>query len=102
MGLWLDMATIGVAKSRLVGEHREPGRRRRCRTQLRHDGEVIGAVLRTRDNVRPLYVSVGHRVTLSDAVRWTLRCGRGLRLPEPTRLADRQVARLKHDRPAWP
>ena len=95
VGLWLDLPTIGVAKSRLCGEHRAPGERRRCHTQLRLGGEVIGSVVRTRTSVRPLYVSVGHRITLAEAVAWTLRCTRGVRLPEPTRLADRLVARRK-------
>ena len=97
VGLWLDLPTIGVAKSRLCGEHRQPGAARGCRTQLLLRGEVIGAVVRTRANVRPLYVSVGHRITLDEAVRWTLRCARGVRLPEPTRLADQSVARLKKE-----
>ncbi|HUS91223.1 MAG TPA: deoxyribonuclease V [Phycisphaerae bacterium] len=95
VGLWLDVPTIGVAKSRLCGEHREPGLGRGCRTQLTFEGEVIGSVVRTRTAVRPLYVSVGHRITLAEAVRWTLRCARGVRLPEPTRQADRLVARRK-------
>ena len=97
VGLWLDLPTIGVAKSRLCGAHRPPGLRRRCRAQLRHEGRAIGAVLRTRDGVQPVYVSVGHRVTLDDAVRWTLRCGRGVRLPEPTRLAHQRVSMMKKD-----
>lgn len=105
VGLWLDLPTIGAAKSRLCGRHREPGVRRGCRTQLRlaeldtasagragaAQGRVIGTVVRTRTGVKPLYVSVGHRVTLDDAVRWTLRCTRGVRLPEPTRQAHRLV-----------
>lgn len=95
VGLWLDVPTLGVAKSRLCGEFRPPGPRRRCRTQLRHNEQVVGAVLRTRDGVRPVFVSVGHRMTLDDAVRWALRCGRGLRLPEPTRQADLRVGRWK-------
>ncbi len=95
VGLLLDLPTVGVAKSRLCGAHRDPGVRRGCRTQLRDGGEVVGAVVRTRDNVRPLYVSVGHRVTLHDAVRWTLRCARGVRLPDPTRAADAHVSRRK-------
>ena len=95
VGLYLDMPTIGVAKSRLCGEHRVPGRRRGCRTQLRLGGRVIGSVVRTRDDVRPLYVSVGHRITLGEAVWWTLHCARGFRLPEPTRQADQYVGRLK-------
>lgn len=97
VGLWLDAPTIGVAKSRLCGEHRPPGLRRGCRTQLRHDGEVVGAVVRTRQAVRPLYISVGHRVSLDDAIRWTLRGARGVRLPEPTRRAHQLVTRLKRE-----
>ena len=99
VGLLLDVPTIGVAKSRLCGEHRAPGARRGCRAQLRLDGEVIGSVVRTRTGVRPLYVSVGHRVDLATAVRWTLRCCRGVRLPEPTRRAHQFVSRLKARRP---
>jgi deoxyribonuclease V len=95
VGLWLDLPTVGVAKSRFCGEHRPPGRRRGCRTQLRHGGHRVGAVLRTRDGVKPLYVSVGHRVTLEQAVAWVLRCCRAARLPEPTRQAHQRVSRLK-------
>ena len=95
VGLWADVPTIGVAKSRLCGEHRPPGGRRGCRTQLRHEGRVVGAVVRTRTGVKPLYVSVGHRVVLADAVRWTLRCCRGVRLPAPAREAHRYVTALK-------
>ncbi len=95
VGLWLDLPTIGVAKSRLCGEHRSLAARRGSAVQLVHDGEVIGKVVRTRDAVRPVYVSVGHRVTLDEAVRWTLRTGRGVRIPEPTRRADRHVAEMK-------
>lgn len=97
VGIWVDLPTIGVAKSRLCGEHRWPGQRRRCATQLRHDGEVVGKVVRTRDGVRPLYISVGHRIALQQAVRWTLRCTRGYRLPEPTRQADLRVGRMKRN-----
>lgn len=98
VGLWLDMPTIGVAKSRLCGTHRTPGENRRCRTQLRYGGRVVGAVLRTRSGVKPLYISVGHRLSLAQAVSWTLRCGRGLRLPEPTRKAHQLVSRLRSKR----
>ncbi|MFW6065560.1 MAG: endonuclease V, partial [Planctomycetota bacterium] len=62
---------------------------------LNLDGKVIGAVVRTRTAVKPLFVSVGHRVTLDNAVRWTLRCTRGVRLPEPNRLAHRRVTDLR-------
>ena len=89
LGVELDRPTIGCGKSRLVGEHREPGQRRGSRTQLRHRGEVIGHVLRTRDGVRPVFVSIGHRIDLETATRIVLRCARRYRLPEPTRAADR-------------
>ena len=95
VGLRLGLPTIGAAKSRLCGEHREPGVRRRSAVQLRHEGEVVGKVIRTRTGVRPIYVSVGHQVTLTDAVRWVLRAARGRRLPEPTRQAHLLVTSLK-------
>ena len=95
VGLWLDMPTIGVAKSRLCGLGRQPGPKRGCCTQLRHGGAVVGAVVRTRTAVKPLYISVGHRITLAESVRWTLRCGRGTRLPDPTRRAHQFVTSLK-------
>ncbi len=98
VGLWLSCPTIGVAKSRLCGEHRTPGRRRGCRTRLKVDGEVVGAVVRTRDDVKPLYVSPGNRITIDESIRWVLRCGRGVRLPEPTRQADRLVGEIKRRR----
>ena len=97
LGLLCGLPTIGVAKSRLCGEHREPAAKRGSRTELVHHGERIGTVLRTRDGVRPLYVSIGHAMDLPAAERSVLRCGAGYRLPEPTRLADRAVARAKHE-----
>jgi len=94
VGLWLDLPTIGVAKSLLCGRFRPPGRTRGCRTRLLHDGEVVGAAVRTRADVHPLLVSVGHRLTLEEAVRWVLRACRGFRLPEPIRRADQRVSRI--------
>ena len=95
MGILLDKPAIGCAKSLLVGTHREPGPRRGNRAALRDRGETIGAVLRTRDHVRPVYVSVGHRLSLPEAVRFTLRCSDGYRIPKPTRLADQYVGMLR-------
>ncbi len=97
VGLWLDRPSLGCAKSRLCGEHAEPGRQRGATTPLRLDDEEIGAVVRTRDGVKPVYVSVGHRITLPDAIRVVLACGGGYRLPEPTRLAHQLVT---HERRA--
>jgi deoxyribonuclease V len=89
LGLLLDVPTIGCAKSRLCGEHPPPAAERGSTADLRHEGETIGLVLRTRDNVAPVYVSVGHRIGLPQAAEWVLRLCRGYRLPEPIRLADR-------------
>lgn len=94
LGLLLDLPTVGVAKSRLVGEAREPGRRRGASTRIIHEGETVGRLLRTRDAVKPLWVSVGHEIDLDCAVALVLRCGGGFRLPEPTRRADRIVGDL--------
>ena len=95
VGLLLDVPTIGVAKSRLIGEARQPAAARGSRTDLLDAGEVIGTLLRIRDAVRPVYVSTGHRISLAAAARWVLRCARGYRLPEPTRLADRLAGDAK-------
>ena len=95
VGLWLDLPTIGVAKSRLIGDHEEPGPMRGSQTLLRFHEKTIGTVLRSRDNVKPLYVSVGHKIELGQAVDWVLRASGGYRLPEPTRRADKLVAKVK-------
>lgn len=97
LGLWLNLPTIGCAKSRLCGEAEEPGPAAGDHAPLRLNGRTIGRVLRTRDQVRPLFISAGHRCTLRDAVRLTLRCGRGYRLPEPTRAAHRLVTELRNE-----
>ena len=91
LGLLWDRPTIGCAKSRLCGEHGPIGIGRGEHTELVGGQEVIGAVLRTRTNVKPLYISSGHKVNLEAAIQWVLNCGGGYRLPEPTRLAH-QVA----------
>ncbi|MGK7346499.1 MAG: deoxyribonuclease V [Candidatus Nitrospinota bacterium M3_3B_026] len=95
LGVELDLPTIGCAKSRLVGEYREPGRRRGCKTALKYNGETIGAVLRTREGVKPVFVSVGHRVDLGAAVRLTLRAAKGFRLPEPIRAAHKAAGQWR-------
>ena len=87
LGLLFDIPTIGCAKSRLCGEYEEPPLQAPGRSPLMDDGELIGAVLRTKTGCRPLYISVGHRIDLPTAVERVLACCRGYRLPEPTRLA---------------
>lgn len=95
IGLLMNRPTAGCAKSRLCGSHQEPGPRRGASRRLIHNGEIIGRVLRTRDGVNPLYISIGHAITLDDAVRLTLRCCRKYRLPEPTRLAHQLVTQQR-------
>jgi deoxyribonuclease V len=87
LGLFLDVPTIGCAKSRLCGSHFEPASEAGSHAELLDKDEVIGAVLRTKSKVNPIYVSIGHKVDLETAIHWTLQCCRGYRLPEPTRLA---------------
>ncbi|CAM3555520.1 deoxyribonuclease V [Halomonas lysinitropha] len=95
LGLWLDLPTIGVAKSRLCGRHTEPGPARGDWTPLVDgvDDDVIGAVLRSRAKVKPIFVSSGHRVALATALEWVTACLGRTKLPEPTRLADRLASR---------
>lgn len=89
LGLWLDLPSIGVAKTRLVGTHGEVALARGSWQPLVHRGERIGAALRTRRAVAPVFVSVGHRVSLEVAIDWVLRCAPRYRLPETTRAAHR-------------
>ena len=89
LGVYCGVPTIGVAKSRLIGEHGQPMQRRGAWVPLRDKGETIGAVLRSRTNTEPLYVSIGHRVSLPLAVRYVMACTTKFRLPETTRWAHR-------------
>ena len=93
LGLWLDLPTIGIAKSRLTGKHAEVGEARGDWVQLMAGQEVIGAVLRSRGNVKPVFVSPGHRLSLDTSLEWVMRCLGPTKLPEPTRLADRLASR---------
>ena len=95
LGVLLDKPTIGCAKSLLVGDYAEPGRRAGQSTPLLFHGEQVGVVLRTRDNVKPLFVTPGHRVSLESAVKLVRRCLDGFRLPKPTREADHYVRQLR-------
>lgn len=89
MGLWLDRPTIGCGKTRLVGKFEEPGPEKGERSPLYHYGEQLGVVLRTRTNVKPVFISVGHRADLESAVELILRCTPKHRLPEPVRQAHK-------------
>lgn len=87
LGLLWDKPTIGCAKSRLCGKHAPVGTERGDSAKLVDGKETIGAVLRTRTNIKPLFISTGHKISLETAVQWVLNCSSGYRLPEPTRLA---------------
>ena len=89
LGVLTGLATIGVGKTRLVGTHGEVPDRRGDWVPLMDRGERIGAVLRSRYGVKPIYVSVGHRIELATAVDWVMRCTGRYRLPETTRQAHR-------------
>ena len=89
LGVTCGVPTIGVAKSRLIGKHGEPSERRGAWVPLRDKGETIGAVLRSRTGTRPIYVSIGHRLSLPMALRYVMACTTRFRLPETTRWAHR-------------
>jgi deoxyribonuclease V len=97
LGLLLDIPSIGVAKSKLVGEGEEPGDEAGAATPLWWQGQAVGWILRTRRGIRPLYVSPGHRVSLADCREIALGCVKGYRLPEPLRRADRLSRQWRSD-----
>ena len=92
LGLILDRPTVGCAKSRLWGRHKQPNDEAGSIEYLYDKGEIIGAAVRTRSNVSVVYVSVGHRISLDSAIRLTLACCRRYRLPETTRYAHQAAA----------
>jgi deoxyribonuclease V len=95
LGIFLDVPTVGCAKSPLVGSFEEPGREKGSATDLVHRGEVVGRVLRTRDGVSPVYVSVGNGIDLGSSVELVLACCTRYRLPETTRQAHSAANRLR-------
>jgi deoxyribonuclease V len=94
-GLLVDLPTIGFAKGVLIGRFKAPGSPRGSRSDLEDASEVIGAALRTREGAEPVFVSVGHRVSLEKAVETILACSPGYRIPEPIRQAHALVNRLR-------
>jgi deoxyribonuclease V len=102
LGIFLDRPTIGCAKSILIGTHGELAEKAGSWAELvdaKSGGERIGAAVRTREGVKPVYVSQGHRVSLESALRWTLAVSDGVRIPRPTREADRFVSEVKRGMP---
>jgi deoxyribonuclease V len=95
LGLFFDRPTIGCAKSRLTGTFREPQCKKGAYSLLWDKEEIIGAVVRTREKVKPVFISVGNHCTLEDAIKTTLACTTKYRLPEPTRLAHQFVSKIR-------
>jgi len=95
LGLFFDRPTIGCAKSRLTGTFREPQHKKGAYSLLWDKKEIIGAVVRTREKVKPVFISAGNRCTLEDAIKITLTCTTKYRLPEPTRLAHQLVSKIR-------
>ena len=87
LGVLLDRPAFGVGKTRLTGRYKEPATKKGSISDLTDGPEVIGSVVRTRTDVKPVYVSIGHRITLDEAVQLTLACSPHYKIPEPTRLA---------------
>lgn len=87
LGVLTGMPSIGVGKTPFVGQHETPANERGAWQPIRDRGEVIGAALRTRVNVKPIYISSGHRIGLNSVIDYTMRCTTRYRLPETTRLA---------------
>jgi deoxyribonuclease V len=96
LGLMFDKPSIGCAKSLLYGRYQEPDREKGAWTDLRNpQGQIIGAVLRSKSQTTPIFVSIGHRLDLPAAIHILMTCTRGVRIPEPTRLAHHFVTRLR-------
>ena len=95
LGMVLDCPTVGCAKSVLCGEAEEPADEMGAASELKHKQEVIAIALRSRIGCQPIYISTGHRVSLESAVKFALSVMDGLRVPRPTREADRFVAKVK-------
>ncbi|WP_252091241.1 deoxyribonuclease V [Pseudomonas sp. MWU13-3659] len=89
LGVLFDIPTIGCGKSRYIGEYTTPAAERGARSDLIDGPEIIGAALRTQHNIKPVFVSIGHRISLATACQWVLKATPNYRLPETTRLADR-------------
>lgn len=95
LGLWLDCPTIGCAKSRLIGQYEAIPVKKGEYSPLKDKGDTIGLVLCTRDRVKPLFISPGHKISLAQSVKVVLSCCTRYRLPEPARLAHQFVTQLR-------
>jgi deoxyribonuclease V len=98
MGVLTDLPSVGCAKKKLVGDCEEVGLRAKSTTPLKMRGEIIGAVIRTRTGVKPVFVSPGHRINLESSIQLVLHTCRGFRLPEPLRQAHLLVKKIRSQR----
>jgi deoxyribonuclease V len=98
IGVLLNITTIGCAKSRLIGEYKEPRFKKGDWSSLKYKGRSVGAVLRTKENVRPLFVSPGHRIDLKASIEILLVCTSKYRIPEPLRRADCISKKVKREK----
>ena len=97
IGVLLDIPTIGCAKSRLIGEYKEPRLNKGEWSYLRHNRKNIGAVLRTKDKVKPLFISPGNKIDLKNSMKIVLTCTQKYRIPEPLRRADFISKKIKRE-----
>lgn len=95
IGVVLDIPTIGCAKSRLIGEYKQPGMKKGRTSTLEYQGKIVGAVVRTRDHVKPVFVSPGHRIDLKGSIDIIRACTGSYRIPEPLRRADILSKKMK-------
>ena len=92
LGLWLGCPTMGCGKRHFIGEYQQPGNEKGCLSTVTYQGQRVGVVLRTRPNVKPIYVSVGHLADIESSVQLVLSCTPKFRLPLPIRLAHRAAS----------
>jgi deoxyribonuclease V len=97
VGVLLNIPTIGCAKSRLIGTYKEPGPKKGTCSSLLYKKEIVGVVLRTKDNVKPLFVSPGNRIDIQGSIEIVLACSQGCRIPEPLRRADLISKKIKRE-----
>ena len=98
IGVIINRPTIGCAKSLLTGSYKEPALSHGAMSYLYNKtDQIIGAVVRTRDRTKPVFISIGHQIDLTEAIQLTIACGKGYRIPEPTRQADLLVEKTKRE-----
>ncbi len=97
IGILLDMPTIGCAKSRLVGKYREPSKKKGGWSPLRYNDEIVGAVLRTKENVKPVFVSPGHLIDVEASIEIIIKCTSKHRIPDPLRAADYLSRKIRRE-----